>query len=156
MFDGFWSKVERTETCWLWKAGTDSGGYGHIFAFGQQEQAHRVSYAITYGEIPEGMNVQHECDNPPCVRPDHLFLGTQADNTADMWAKGRGVLPIGVVPFGECHPHHKLEENEVIAIRDRYKEGNVPQRSLAAEYRISRGQISKIVLGHNWKHLLTQ
>lgn len=76
--------------CWLWTGLADQHGYGRIHFEGRVTRAHRVSWMIHEGPIPEGQKVLHRCDTPACVRPDHLFLGTQADNMADMNAKGRG------------------------------------------------------------------
>ena len=88
--DRFWSKVDTSGECWTWTADLDDHGYGRL-GIGRKriEPAHRVAWTLANGPIPEGLRVLHHCDNPPCVRPDHLFLGTQADNMADMMAKGR-------------------------------------------------------------------
>lgn len=88
--DRFWAKVDRGGECWLWTAGRDSSGYGSLRTGHTKVSAHRLSWQLHHGQIPPGQNVLHRCDNPRCVRPDHLFLGTQADNVADMVAKGRG------------------------------------------------------------------
>lgn len=87
----FWKYVKKTELCWLWVGATDRHGYGLIGRGGSSGNAlaSRVSWNIHFGEIPDGLNVLHRCDNPPCVRPDDLFLGTHADNTRDMMNKGR-------------------------------------------------------------------
>ena len=87
----FWSKVSKSDGCWLWVAFRDRNGYGRFgtSALNRSTLAHRTSYSLTFGDIPEGMHVLHKCDNPPCVNPDHLFLGTDKDNAQDCKAKGR-------------------------------------------------------------------
>ena len=82
----FWDKVKKTPACWVWAGVTFRNGYGQ---FGRHSLAHRIAWELMYGPIPAGLCVLHRCDNPPCVRPDHLFLGTVADNNHDMCAKGR-------------------------------------------------------------------
>lgn len=87
----FWSRVEKTETCWFWVGRKMTFGYGDIqlYAGGPRTSSHRASWEINVGPIPNGMFVLHKCDNPPCVNPDHLFLGTQKDNLLDARKKGR-------------------------------------------------------------------
>lgn len=87
--DRFWAKVRVAPGCWEWAAAKNGKGYGRIYAWGKQQSAHRVSYALAYGPIPLGLFVLHHCDNPGCVNPNHLFLGTQKDNIHDMLRKGR-------------------------------------------------------------------
>ena len=84
----FWKHIEKTDTCWIWKLSCSKKGYG-IFHNEFHASAHRFSYILHFGEIPEGLLVCHKCDNPPCIRPDHLFLGTDADNRRDAQQKGR-------------------------------------------------------------------
>src|SRR5678816_2871477 len=91
----FWSKVDQSGDCWIWTAHHLSSGYGLIGTGSMRDGtrrgslAHRVSWELAYGTIPDGLFVCHRCDNPSCVRPDHLFLGTCKDNAADSVAKGR-------------------------------------------------------------------
>jgi len=86
----FWEKVEKTDNCWLWKAFKNKRGYGKIgVGSGVSANATRVSWVMHHGEIPEGMFICHKCDNPSCINPDHLFLGTRQDNVNDMMLKKR-------------------------------------------------------------------
>lgn len=87
----FWAKVDKSSECWVWTAGRQHFGHGKFRPNGSAPHvlAHRFSYELAYGPIPDGLFVLHKCDNPPCVRPDHLFLGTQDDNMKDKVRKGR-------------------------------------------------------------------
>lgn len=89
----FWARVVKTDGCWVWAGNTNTGGYGNLMiaAMRRPVMAHRLAYTITRGEIPAGMCVLHSCDNPPCVDPDHLRIGTQKDNMADRSERGRFV-----------------------------------------------------------------
>lgn len=88
--DRFFQKVDMSRDCWIWKAGTDKDGYGKIYVDGKTIRSHRVSWEIHNGPIPKNMCVLHKCDNPPCVNPEHLFLGTSTDNNRDREVKNRG------------------------------------------------------------------
>lgn len=93
IMEDFWAKADRSGSgCWPWRAAM-RGGYG-VYSFGKLEQAHRLSWFFTWGPLPERARVCHSCDNPPCVNPAHLFLGTQADNMEDMKRKGRSRKPV--------------------------------------------------------------
>src|SRR5687767_4720826 len=85
----FWEKVRKTDGCWLWTASRNAKGYGQIMYQRRPIHAHRVSWQLANGPIPDGLCVLHRCDNPQCVNPGHLFLGTIVDNNRDMFAKGR-------------------------------------------------------------------
>lgn len=108
--------------------------------------AHRISWEIHNGPIPNGLRILHKCDNPKCVNPDHLFIGTQLDNIADMVAKGRNVR-------GVKFSHAKLNAEKVIKIRGLYERGDRTMQSLAYEFEVSRTLISKVISGKNWTHV---
>lgn len=128
--------------CWIWQRATDRDGYGQLRREGSLIAAHRFLYEVFNGPIPEGKNVLHHCDTPPCVNPDHLFLGTQQDNLADMCAKGRQAK-------GATHGSAQLTENDVLAIRadDRL------QKEIAVDYGISQSHVSNICSGRFWPHV---
>lgn len=145
----FWEKVKKTETCWIWSAHR-RGNYGRIGkgVTCRDVNAHRVSWEIHNGPIPKGMNVLHRCDNRPCVNPDHLFLGTQADNLNDCVLKGRhGDWR------GEKNGRAKLTGKQVREIREKYLPKEVTASKLAKEYGVSRMHIYKILYRTNWKHI---
>lgn len=86
----FWQSAIRDERgCWVWQRSTNRGGYGNVYFDGRSDGSHRVAWRLTHGRIPTGMYVLHHCDNPPCVNPEHLFVGTQKDNIRDAHRKGR-------------------------------------------------------------------
>ncbi len=124
----FWDKVEKTDSCWLWTASVDGGGYGLFHLDGKLQKAHRVSWEMAHGEIPEGISVLHACDTPACVNPNsgHLFLGTQVDNLQDAVAKGRRSQQAG-----EGNYHATLNSEDVEYIRELYAEG-ITQTAIAA------------------------
>ena len=136
----FWSKVNKTSDCWLWVGAADRQGYGRIKT-STTVLAHRKSWEIHNGPIPDGLLVCHKCDNPPCVRPDHLFLGTNDDNMADMVQKGRAPR------------QSRLTDIEVATIRRRYADGERWPRSLAREFGVSRSTIYYIVRRKTWVHV---
>lgn len=126
--------------CWEWKGARTKGGYGTY----KRTTAHRHAYECTYGPIGAGMVVMHTCDNPPCINPAHLKLGTQQQNLADMWAKGRaGDCRV----FGEKHGRCKVTTADVEAIRAEYAAGGISQWALAHKYGLKQRQISRIVRG---------
>ena len=141
--DRFWAKVDKTAGCWVWTAGSCSGGYG-VFrgAAGPQVGAHQKSWELSHGSPPE-QSVLHSCDNRLCVNPAHLFEGTAADNAADMVSKGRQRR-------GEAHPARKLGWPEVREIRRRHSEGET-QTKLAMEYGVSQPNVGYIIRRKTWQ-----
>jgi HNH endonuclease len=147
-----WRRVDKSDECWLWTGGLRNG-YGVIGtrSYGPIAYTHRVAWELTYGPVPNGLFVCHKCDVRNCVRPDHLFLGTNADNQADKIAKGRARWGVHI---GAEHPRAKLTDADVVAIRMRYAKGGVLQTELAAEYGVTPPMIGYIVRGTAWRHLL--
>ena len=151
----FWAKVDKRgpDDCWLWTASTKQGGYGRIRVDGKTEQAHRVSWELENGPIPEhdsyhGMCVCHTCDNPTCVNPAHLFLGTNTDNSRDRDQKGRGNQP-----KGEKHNNAKLTEDAVRNIRRYYAAGGCTQKWLAQVYGVTKKTIYYLLHYKTWRHI---
>jgi hypothetical protein len=150
----FWAKVEKADGCWAW-IGNKPNGYGRMKIAAQVRPATHVVWWLTKGEWPaSGMLLCHHCDNPKCVNPSHLFMGTPADNSRDREAKGRGkqVDPRSLRRVrGSEHGHSKLTEDqarEVIGLL-----GRVPQRDIADRYGVTQGLISLIASGRIWTHL---
>lgn len=142
----FWVKTipEPNSGCWLWMAARNYQGYGQFKVAGHQVQAHRVALRLSGVAVGDDDKVLHRCDTPPCVNPDHLWIGTCAANAADMVAKGRQAK-------GERNAKAKLTQDEVNEIRTRYSEGAITQAALSREYEVSDVMISYIVHGKNWR-----
>lgn len=143
----FWAKVNKTNDCWLWTACKVSG-YGAFGMNGTHYKAHRVSFIMHNGDIPEGYDVCHSCDNPLCVNPHHLFAGTEADNMRDMKNKNRNNSC-----KGEGNAHAKLKEQDVITIRNEYAKGGATTRELASRYGVTSSTISAITRRLKWRHV---
>lgn len=148
----FWDKVDRTENCWVWIASTDSKGYGQFMSGSRKnadrklKRAHRVAYELTIGDIPEGLELLHTCDNKLCVNPSHLRPGTHADNMRDMSQKDRS-------PRGVKQGRVILTEAEVLEIRATYIPKVISLRDLARRYGVNKSTIQLIVTGKNWSHI---
>lgn len=143
----FFRYVKKTDGCWRWLSYTDPQGYGRINYGGKPMLASRVSYLVHFGEIPEGMMVCHKCDNPSCVNPDHLFIGTQADNVADMERKGRARK---VAVSGPDHHNAKLNEDAVREIRN---SNGVSDIELGKRFNVSASSIYAVRTGKTWRHI---
>ena len=146
----FWSKVKiaSPDECWEWGGYIGPpGGYGRLQVNHVPLYAHRIAYVLAYNEIPSGGIVCHSCDNPKCVNPAHLWIGTQADNVADRVRKGRTARQ-----YGESAGNAKLTRSTVLEIRRKFSEG-VRQVQLAREYGISKPHIHSIVHNVKWTWL---
>lgn len=161
----FFSKVEKSDGCWLWLGAKDRNGYG-MFSVGSARRpdgtrrnsmvlAHRVAYEIAFGPIPRRgelrcLCVLHNCENPGCVNPKHLFLGTNLDSVRKMDAKGRRRTK---ALCGADHGNAVLTEDQVREIVRRHFDDKVPQRHLAAEFGVAASTVNHIFTGRLWKHL---
>ena len=134
--------------CWNWIGSKDRDGYG-VFGHHRNKQirAHRASYELHIGEIPKEMMVCHSCDNPSCINPQHLFVGTAKDNTQDMIKKQRRFIL-----FGSNHPNAKLTEYQAHEIKQLRKQ-NVPLTNIANQFGISFQTVSSIAKGTTWKRI---
>lgn len=149
----FWSKVEKgsPESCWLWTASTCGEGYGQFqFVRGKSGYAHRYSYCLHHGGIPDGLEVMHSCDNRLCVNPNHLSVGTRKKNMEDAVSRGR------MNPYdrrGINNPNCKLTLEQVAAIKKALSDGYT-QDSIAEEFNVGQNTVSRISLGQWGKYKL--
>ena len=141
----FWSRTKGSKGCLLWMK-CRWEGYGEVGFRGRVWKTHRVAWVLSNGEIPKGMCVLHTCDNPPCVNPRHLFLGTKADNNKDRERKGRGVYSRGE----ECS-WAKLTWKKVRRIRKVYAAGKAGQLQLAKTYGVDPKAIWQVIHNRSWK-----
>lgn len=145
----FWSSVRKGSGCWSWTASRTRGGYGAFRENGRQVGAHRFSWKMANGPIPAGRWVLHKCDNPPCVNPEHLFLGDASVNAKDAFAKGRRHVPY-YDKNGAGNPAAKVTADEVHAIRRLYVDG-LTQVELAGLFGLkSSTSVSNIIHGRTW------
>ena len=148
----FWDHVRKgdLDECWEWTGARERAGYGFLHASHRPRRwwkAHRVSWEIHFGAIPQGACVLHRCDNPPCVNPRHLWLGSRRDNNRDRVRKGRGHKQ-----HGEANTNAKLSAADLPAIR-RLHERGMTQEKIAEVFSISQPQISRVLRGESWGHL---
>ena len=147
MIPRFFSHVAfGSSSCWYWVGSVDPSGYGK-FSYPKENKAHRAAFRIFTGEIPDGMKVMHKCDTRCCVNPEHLILGTQAENVADMMQKKRHR---SVGRFGEKNPMSRLTIAQVQEIRNRVSSGET-QRSMCKVFGVSPMTISRVVRKETWK-----
>lgn len=139
--------------CWEWQGPLNNKGYGMMYVreFGRRSTSHRASYEFHFGPIPNGLWVLHKCDNPKCLRPSHLFLGTPKDNFHDMLEKGR--LNRTTQPRGEENCNATITTERVVGLRRDYVAG-LPLEHLIATYGVTENSIHDYTSGRSWKHLL--
>lgn len=151
----FWQKVDKSGDCWEWLACKVRGGYGQFWLNDRHVYSHRISWTMHFGEIPNKMEVCHKCDNPGCVNPSHLFLGTHSDNMNDAYDKGRRIFK------GERNSYSKLTKDDVLLIRDmrkneKFKYGDKKKFCVywANKYNVDWTTILNVINNKQWKHLL--
>lgn len=131
----FWRRVDKSGNCWLWMGSRHPQGHGYASFEGRVQYAHRVSWQLTNGPIPDGLFVCHHCDNPPCVNPAHLFLGTASDNNWDRARKGRSGIT------------GKLSDDDIKEIRLLLSRRELSQREIGILFGVSRSAIENIAIG---------
>jgi hypothetical protein len=151
----FWAKVDKSGECWEWSGYFNRGGYGRFWLNRKNVSPHRYSYILHHPLTIDLLEhreicVCHRCDNPKCVNPAHLFLGSQGDNMRDRETKGRANRTI---EKGEKHPASKLTETQVREIRGRYANGGITQQTLGIEYGVSKATIGYIINRKSWSHI---
>ena len=141
----FWEKVRKADGCWLWDSAIGSRGYGVFWIGGakRNEHAHRMAYILTKGAIPDGLYVLHSCDNPKCVNPAHLSVGTAQDNSTDRVVRGRS-------PAGSKNYSAKLNEAQIVEIKAALAAGET-HRAIAARYSVTKSTITRIACGRGWR-----
>lgn len=145
----FWARVRRGPDCWEWIGSLSDKGYGRLLADGKTRPAHRLSWELNFGAIPPGLLVCHKCDNRRCVRPEHLFLGTERDNSRDRQAKGRtrgGWVGEG----GERHPRARYSNQQISEVRRLLGQGARPTAA-ASETGVSLATVYAVRQGKQWK-----
>lgn len=158
LMERLWPKVQKgnPDECWPWLGAADASGYGKIGLGGKTIKATRAVYEDVYGPFDTSLFVCHTCDNPPCVNPSHLFLGTHQDNMDDCVSKGRNIHGERARARhrvrGEAHGRSKLTETQVLSIRERVASGQT-MTDTAAHFGISIATVSLIVNRKKWTHI---
>ncbi len=151
----FWPKVLKTDNCWLWQGATNGQtGHGQFGIDHGHVYAHRYSYELAHGPIPPGVMVRHKCDNPPCVNPDHLTLGTSQQNVHDMVSRGRTHLQAHPEKArrGQAHHNARFNDADILTIRQLFADG-MSTKALAQKYTMAATSVNRILSGRAWGHL---
>lgn len=151
MAEWFWSRVDKSGDCWVWRGRCLQSGYGQLIVKKKVLLAHRVAFELTHGHIPPGLEICHRCDNPPCVNPAHLFCGSHADNMRDMKTKGRQSR--GARPYRDGHRNAKLNADSVREIRSLHQQG-MSFVELGRRYGVSGDQASNVVKRRSWRDVV--
>lgn len=167
----FWRKVDKSsgpDNCWIWESSKNRKGYGTFNVGRRNLKAHRIAWIISHGPIPHdgsahGICVCHRCDVRDCVNPAHLFLGTNAQNMADMIQKGRDNKARGdshrarmhpeLMPRGEAHGRALITAAQVLEIRSLYSAGGITMKELGNRFGLAKSSINNIIKRNNWKHI---
>jgi len=147
----FWTYVKKTDTCWNWIGGTTGRGYGHFYDGTKEMLAHRFSYILSHGSIPDGLYICHTCDHPLCVNPNHLFAGTQKDNLKDASMKGRQLRPNPAT--GENNGNSKLTKENVKKIKSLLNQTGFTLTEIGDTFGVGHSTISAIKKGIIWGYV---
>ena len=140
--------IDLKSQCWIWTGSKNKKNYGCIHFKGKTRIAHRLAYELYKGQIPKGLLVCHNCDNPSCINPDHLFLGTNQDNSNDKFSKNREKIL-----YGQSNGNSKLTTNEVVNIKRMLISGYTPTE-ISRKFNVSDGAIFSIRDNNTWRHVL--
>ena len=147
LLERFWESIKKTSSCWMWVGSRDKDGYGYLSTPRGDIKAHRLAHELhSKMPIPRGLLCCHSCDNPPCVNPAHLFLGTNKDNLSDAALKLR-------MHCGEEHGNSKLTESKVLKIRSLYASHLHSQEEIGKLFGINQTQVSRVVSRKQWRHI---
>ena len=147
----FWINAEKVGNCWDWKRSRKTSGYGNYYRDGKVWSAHHFAYTIAKGPIPKDSWILHRCDNPPCVRPQHLYAGNAKDNAQDRKNRNRSASTVG-----SNNGRAKVNAEKVVMIIEKYLTGKYTQKELAIENGITPSAVHSIVKRRNWKHIEIQ
>lgn len=153
VIDRFWSKVEKTSDCWNFKGALRSG-YGCMKIDGNVVSAHRLSWEIHFGKIPRGLLICHKCDNPKCVNPSHLFLGTYKENAQDALSKNRMIIPVGIRFKNNHYPlNTKIPKEVAIEIKGEILKRNEKLMAISKRFKVPYQYVRDISCGRILKGL---